>query len=170
MISRIKKLLKTKILVPYYTGRVKKMAKQVGKGLQVNGRSYVTNKTILGNNVNFNGMKIGGGGNVTIGNNFHSGPGCLMITQNHDYDHGDTIPYGDANIYKDIAIGNNVWFGDRVIILGGITIGEGSIIQAGSVVVKDIPKYGIVGGHPAKVFKYRDIEHYEKLKNERKFL
>jgi acetyltransferase-like isoleucine patch superfamily enzyme len=50
-----------------------------------------------------------------------------------------------------------------------VTVGEGSIIQAGSVVVKDIPKYAIAGGHPAKVFKYRDIEHYKKLKMENKF-
>jgi acetyltransferase-like isoleucine patch superfamily enzyme len=56
-----------------------------------------------------------------------------------------------------------------VIVLGGVSIGEGAIIQAGSVVVKDIPKYAIAGGHPCKVFKYRDIEHYEKLKKERKF-
>jgi len=52
---------------------------------------------------------------------------------------------------------------------GNITIGEGAIIQAGSVVVSDIPKYAIAGGDPAKVFKYRDIEHYEKLKKEKKF-
>ena len=40
---------------------------------------------------------------------------------------------------------------------------------SGSVVVNNIPKYGIAGGHPAKVFKYRDKEHYEKLKNQGKF-
>jgi acetyltransferase-like isoleucine patch superfamily enzyme len=56
-----------------------------------------------------------------------------------------------------------------VIILPGVTIHEGAIIQAGSVVVKDIEKCAIAGGHPAKVFKYRDIEHYEKLKKEGKF-
>ena len=60
--------------------------------------------------------------------------------------------------------------GARVIVLGGVTIGEGAIIQAGSVVVKDIPKYGIAGGHPAKEFKTRDIEHYEKLKSMQKFM
>ena len=48
--------------------------------------------------------------------------------------------------------------------LGGVHIGEGAIIQAGSVVVSDIPPYAIAGGHPAKVFKYRDIDHFEYLK------
>lgn len=52
-------------------------------------------------------------------------------------------------------------------ILPGVKIGEGAIIQAGSVVVKDIEKYAIAGGHPAKTFKYRDIDHYEKLKQEK---
>ncbi|KON26767.1 acetyltransferase [miscellaneous Crenarchaeota group archaeon SMTZ-80] len=170
MINRIKSLLKARIVVPFYTFQVRRMAQEVGKDLRVNGRSSVTKNTILGNNVNFNGMEIGGGGNVKIGNNFHSGPGCLMITQNHDYDQGDAIPYGSKYIYKDIIIEDNVWLGDRVIILGGVTIGEGAIIQAGSVVVSDIPKYGIAGGHPAKVFKYRNKEHYEKLKSEGKFL
>ena len=46
------------------------------------------------------------------------------------------------------------------------TIGEGAIIQAGSVVVNDIDKFAIAGGHPAKVFASRDVEHYLKLKSE----
>jgi len=92
-----------------------------------------------------------------------------MITHIHNYDNGKAIPYDDTYIYKDITIEDNVWLGDRVIILGGVKIGEGAIIQAGSVVVSDVPKYAIAGGHPAKVFKYRDIEHYEKLKTEKRF-
>lgn len=104
------------------------------------------------------------GSKVTIGNNSHSGPGCLMISQNHNFDGGTKIPYDNTYIYKDITIEDQVWLGSRVIVLGGVTIGEGAIIQAGSVVVKDIPKYAIAGGHPCKVFSQRDIEHYEKLK------
>ena len=102
--------------------------------------------------------------------NFHSGQDCIMITSYHKYDGGDAIPYDTKeNIDKDIIIEDNIWLGDRVIILGGVKIGEGAIVQAGAVVVKDVPKYAIVGGNPAKVFKYRDIEHYEKLKKEGKF-
>lgn len=148
---------------------VRKIAKDVGVHLKVNGISRVTKNTILGNNVSFNGMTILGGGNVRIGDNFHSGQECLMISQIHDYDHGAEIPYDSTYIYKDIMIKDNVWIGTRVIILGGVTVGEGAIIQAGSVVVNDIPDYAIAGGHPAKVFKYRDIEHYERLKKEKKF-
>lgn len=49
-------------------------------------------------------------------------------------------------------------------ILGGVTIGEGAIIQAGSVVIFDIPSLAIAGGNPAKPFKYRDKKEYENLK------
>ncbi len=152
-----------------FTTLVKLQAKDYKDPLYVNGYSRVTKHTILGKNVSFNGMHIGGCGNVTIGNNFHSGIGCMMITQNHNYDHGNKIPYDEKYICKDIVIEDNVWIGHRVIILGGVTIGEGAIIQAGSVVVKDIPKYAIAGGHPAQVFKYRNIDHYEKLKKLKKF-
>lgn len=164
----IKKIIKN-IFSKYYGFIVKHQVNSVGSGLRVNNRSTVTKNTILGNNVNFNGMKIGGSGRVIIGDNFHSGIGCLMISEIHNYDHGEAIPYDDTFIPKDIVIEDNVWLGERVIILGGVRIGEGAIIQAGSVVVKDIPPMAIAGGHPAKVFKMRDAEHYEKLKNEGKF-
>ncbi|CAA6676531.1 Unannotated [Lentimonas sp. CC4] len=92
-----------------------------------------------------------------------------MISQVHNYDSGSKIPYDDTYILKDIIIEDQVWLGSRVIVLGGVTIGEGAIIQAGSVVVNDIKKYGIAGGNPAKVFKSRDIEHYERCKSENAF-
>lgn len=149
---------------------VKLRAKKYGKNLRVNRFSIVSRTTILGENVNFNGIRISGIGKVVIGSNFHSGMGCLMISQNHNYDSGDAIPYDDTYIPKDILIGDNVWIGDRVIILGRAVIGEGAIIQAGSVVIGEIPPMAIAGGHPAKVFKYRDMGHYIKLKNEGKFL
>lgn len=136
--------------------------------LYVGTKSIVTKTTFLGKNVNFNGMEIAGGGKVYIGNNFHSGRECQMITQFHNYE-GSKIPYDSTYIIKDIYIEDNVWIGGRVIILGGVTIGEGAIIQAGSVVTKSVPKYAIAGGHPAQVFKYRDKDHYNKLKTEAKF-
>lgn len=153
----------------YYTPSVRWKAKCCGTGLKVNGKTRINNNTYLGNNVSFNGLIIEGRGKVVIGDNFHSGPGCLLITQTHNYDKGQAIPYDSTYILKNIVIEDNVWLGSRVIVLGGITIGEGAIIQAGSCVVSDIPKYAIAGGHPAKVFKYRNTEHYEKLKRQGKF-
>lgn len=136
---------------------------------KVNRPTQLSRSTHLGKNCNFNGMKVVGRGKLIIGDNFHSGEDILIITENHDFDNGEAIPYCSKRIYKDVIIEDNVWIGSRVIILGGVAIGEGAIIQAGSVVTDDIPKYGIAGGHPAKVFRTRDIDHYEKLKAEKKF-
>lgn len=153
----------------YYTWMIRKQAQSVGENLRVNGKSHATDRTVLGNNVNFNGISLQGGGRIIIGDNFHSGIECMVITQNHNYNLGNAIPYDETYILKDVIIGDNVWIGSRVIILGGVQIGEGAIIQAGSVVVSDVPDCAIAGGHPAKVFGYRDREHYYKLKEQGKF-
>lgn len=152
-----------KIFQFIYTTIVKFEARSYGLHLKVNHYSVVNKNVVLGNNVNFNGIRITGGGKVIIGNNFHSGRECIMISQNHNYE-GTKIPYDETYVKKDIIIEDNVWLGDRVIVLGGNTIGEGAIIQAGSVVTSDIPKCAIAGGHPATVFSHRDINHYQTLK------
>lgn len=54
-----------------------------------------------------------------------------------------------------INIGNDVWIGERAMILNGVNIGDGAIIAAGAVVTKDVPPYAVVGGVPAKIIKYR---------------
>ncbi len=137
---------------------------------KVNFYSRFTKYTNLGNNCHFNGMIIRGQGRVTIGDNLHSGKDVLIVNSYHKYNDGDAIPYDTKeSINKDITIENNVWIGDRVIILGGVIIGEGAILQAGSVVVANIPKYAIAGGNPAKMFKLRDINHYNKMKEEKRF-
>ena len=65
--------------------------------------------------------------------------------------------------FEEIFIGNDVWIGARSIVLDGVKIGNGVIVAAGSVVVKDIPDYAIVGGVPAKIIKYRFNE--KEIKN-----
>jgi virginiamycin A acetyltransferase len=64
-----------------------------------------------------------------------------------------------------ILVGNDVWIGDNVIMLGGVRIGDDAVVAAGAVVTKDVPPYAVVGGNPAKVIKYRfDKETIESLK------
>lgn len=138
--------------------------------LRVNFYSRFTKNTYLGENTNFNGLIIRGKGKVVIGNNFHSGKDILFLNSYHKYDNGDAIPYDSKiTIDKPIIIKDNVWVGDRVTVLGGVTLEEGAIIQAGAVVISDVSYCAIVGGNPAKVFKYRDIEEYERLKKKGRF-
>lgn len=163
------KKIKKNLIRSKYTKLAIATCASVQLPVSVNNPSSFTKNTYLGKNTNFNGMKIRGSGKVTIGDNFHSGSECVIITQNHNYK-GDALPYDSTYIVKDVKIGDNVWVGFRVIILGGVTIGNGAIIQAGSVVVKDIPDYGIAGGNPATVFMYRDVDSYKKLLKEKKFI
>ncbi len=66
--------------------------------------------------------------------------------------------------YKETVIGNDVWIGNRALVLQGVTIGDGAVIGAGSIVTKDIPPYEIWAGNPAKKIKDRfDNETKEKL-------
>lgn len=88
-------------------------------------------------------------GGITIGDGALIGHKVVMATLNHDFmpeRRGDTIP-------KPIAIGKNVWIGSNSTILGGVTIGDNSIIAAGSLVNKDVPPDMVVAGTPAGVIK-----------------
>jgi acetyltransferase-like isoleucine patch superfamily enzyme len=83
----------------------------------------------------------------------------LVITSTHDYDDFSKV------IAKPVVIGKNVFITSRCIILGGVTIGDNSVIAAGSVVTKDIPPNCLAGGNPAKVIKYYSQTKEEKVGN-----
>lgn len=142
-----------------------------GYKLGVNSLSISSSKArvYVGNYVNINGMRIIGRGELKIGNYFHSGSNVKIMLGSHDYEYGDAIPYGTHFTSKQVIIDDFVWIGQDVTISGNVHIGEGAIIAIGSVVVKDIPSYSIVGGNPAKVIKMRDTEQFNKLKSEGKY-
>jgi acetyltransferase-like isoleucine patch superfamily enzyme len=154
---------KTEIMRIYYTAKVRNTSKEYGENLEVHYKSKVNENTILGDDVGFIDVKIRGDGPVEIGDRFVSGPELLILTRNHNYE-GNELPFSKPYERKKVVIEDNVWVGARTTILPGVTIGEGAIIQAGSVVAKDIPPCAIAGGHPAETFDQRDGEHYRKLK------
>ncbi|WP_159439063.1 MULTISPECIES: CatB-related O-acetyltransferase [unclassified Flavobacterium] len=97
-------------------------------------------------------------GNIKIGKYCQIGTDVAIHATNHPIHHLTTyINYnlfqGDLNQFKEekeIQIGHDVWIGHNAIIVGNITVGNGAIIAAGSVVTKDVLPYSIVGGVPAK--------------------
>lgn len=95
-------------------------------------------------------------GQVAVGDDVMIGPEVVIMTSNHRFDRTD-IPMMDqgATEEKPVVIGNDVWIGRRAIILGGVHVGDGSIIGAGAVVTKDVPPYSVVAGVPARVIKKR---------------
>lgn len=101
---------------------------------------------------------------ITLGKNVHLTEGVRFIT--HD---GGTLLYRDRvpdlEITKPIKIGDNVYIGNNVILLPGVTVGNNVIIGAGAVVSKDIPDNSVAVGAQAKVIKTAD-EYFEKIQRE----
>ena len=167
--SSIRKRLKIRLLSYLYSMRVTRKARYVGCGLHIRGVSVVTKNKEIGENVTLNGLSVSGNGKCVIGSHTKIGPDTLIITQSHNYE-GDKLPYGDDYVLKNVEIGECVWIGSRVTILPGTRIGEGAIIQAGSVVHGEIPSCAIAGGNPAAVFAWRDKEHYHLLRNKEVYI
>jgi acetyltransferase-like isoleucine patch superfamily enzyme len=102
-------------------------------------------------------------GNIEIGKYCQIGADVAMHSTNHPMGYLST--YINKNLFngeleslkeiKNIKIGNDVWIGHNVIIVGNITVGNGAILAAGSVVTKDVPPYTIVAGVPAKPVRNR---------------
>ncbi|CAM3661390.1 sugar O-acetyltransferase [Aeromicrobium ponti] len=87
---------------------------------------------------------------VRIGNNCMIGPNVGLYTAGHSIEPKGRNKSGYA---VPIIIGDDVWIGGSSVILPGITIGDNSIVAAGSVVTKDVPANTIVAGNPAKILK-----------------
>lgn len=78
----------------------------------------------------------------------------------------DTLRLASGSNKYEVVIGNDVWIGSHVLLMPGVTIGDGAVIAAGSVVSKDVDPYTVVGGVPAKAIKKRFTEsQIEKLAN-----
>lgn len=99
---------------------------------------------------------------VCIGDNVFIGPNCSLCTIIHAY-HADQRNTGIMQA-KPITIGNNVWIATNVTLLPGVSIGDGAIIGAGSVVAKDIPANTIAIGNPCKVL--RPISEADRVTSE----
>ena len=94
---------------------------------------------------------------IKIGKNAHIAREAVI----RDYD-GHYIETPDYRTSKPVIIGDNVWIGYRAMILKGVTIGDGAVIAANSVVTKDVPPFSIVAGNPAKIIrsniKWRSVQ------------
>ncbi len=127
-------------------------------------------------------------GNVTIGKYCQIGADVAIFTKNHPTNYmstyinkalfeGELKQLRQENI---VTIGNDVWIGHNVIIVGNLNVGNGAVLAAGSVVTKDVEPYSIVAGVPAKLIRKRfsaqiikeieDLEWWDKNDEELKKL
>lgn len=105
-------------------------------------------KTKLGKGTFVNhGCYFMDGGTITIGENVFIGPYCGFYTATHPLDYKRRNQGLEKAL--PIVIGDNCWLGANVSIMPGVTIGDGCVIAAGSVVTKDIPSNTLVAGVPA---------------------
>jgi len=120
---------------------------------ETNAKIVIGDNCILGSDIHISAVNY-----VKIGNNVRTGK-SILITDNS---HGDTkseehqtIPPNMRPIFSKgwVIIGDNVWIGEKAAIMPGVTIGDGVIIGANSVVTKDIPANAIAGGIPAKILR-----------------
>ena len=95
-------------------------------------------------------------GPLSIGKYVMMGPDVIIYTRNHDIQN-TTVPMidGGETPPRAVVIEDDVWIGARAIILPGVRIGQGAVIGAGAVVTKNVGKYEIVGGVPAKIIGHR---------------
>ena len=97
---------------------------------------------------------------ITIGKNVLIGPNVTICTTGHPIHPAHRL---DGMYSFPVTIGDNVWIGGNVMILPGVTIGENSVIGAGSIVNKDIPANVVAVGNPCKVLREitdKDAEYY----------
>ena len=117
---------------------------------------------IIGNNVGISGSTINATTSISIGDYTIIGSGCLITdTDSHPIiaEYRQRADYLRYTKSKPIKIGKNVFIGARSIIMKGVTIEDGAVVGAGSVVTKDVPANTIVAGNPAIIV--RKIEENE---------
>ena len=108
--------------------------------------------------LNVNG-KLMDSGKITIGNNVFIAPNVSIITEEHAMDAKQRAQ--GLEYTHPVHIGDNVWICTGAIILPGVTIGENSVIGAGSVVTKDVPANCLAAGNPCKVIRWLSQEQPE---------
>jgi len=155
--------------------RMKNQLGECGENVTISsGCSFVPpEKCFVGSNVFFGagGKILSSDSKVQIGNKVMFGPEFMIITGDHrtnliGYYMFDVKEKEEGND-SPVVIEDDVWIGARAIILKGVTISEGSIVAAGSVVTKSVPPFSVVGGVPAKVLHARftdeDIQKHKNL-------
>jgi maltose O-acetyltransferase len=119
----------------YWNARIKYADKiKAGKGLRVGSECV-----------------LGALGGIELGDHVRISKGAIIETGGLDLT--GTPPY--SHVAKPIRVGDGVWIGTNAIVLGGVCIGAGAVVAAGSVVTRNVPENAVVGGNPARVIKIR---------------
>jgi acetyltransferase-like isoleucine patch superfamily enzyme len=120
-------------------------------------RIFSGRNLVVGDDVDFaKGVMVTTEGGVTIGDRVLLGYGTQILSSNHRVPSKSERIFDAGHVKKPVVIESDVWVGANCIILPGVTVGNGAVVAAGSVVTKSVPPMVYVGGVPAKVIKMRD--------------
>lgn len=108
---------------------------------------------------------LDGRSGLTIGDSVNLGSHVSIYTREHDVDATDFAETGAA-----VTVGHHAWISSHAIVLPGVTIGEGAVVAAGAVVVRDVPAYAIVGGNPARFIRERSRDLTYRLGYAKRFV
>jgi acetyltransferase-like isoleucine patch superfamily enzyme len=112
----------------------------------------------VGDDVDFAlGVIVTTSGGVTIGSRTLIGYRAQIISANHKIPEGKGKVFDSGHEYKKVVIGSDCWIGANSLIMPGVTIGDGAVVAAGSVVTKDVLSYTVVAGVPAKKIRDRKL-------------
>ncbi|MDO4563737.1 MAG: acyltransferase [Clostridia bacterium] len=133
--KRGKIFLGSRVLLHRYV-KISAWGTEKDASIKIGDRVYIGDRT-----------EIHAGESVTIGDGCNISWDCVIMDRDYH------AFMSESEITAPVEIKNNVWIGCRSIILKGVTIGEGAVVAAGSVVTKDVPAHALAAGNPARVVK-----------------
>ncbi|MHB8959828.1 MAG: acyltransferase [Candidatus Limnocylindrales bacterium] len=116
-----------------------------GVGISIGDRSAIGDHSYLG-----------GQGGIAIGSDVLFGPRVHVFSENHEFADIDQVIRTQGEIRAPVTIEDDCWIGAGSTILGGVRIGHGVVVGAGTVVTRDVPPYAVAVGVPARVVSFRD--------------
>jgi len=137
---------------------VENFVNKAGKGIRVKRNADISMFIEIGNYSELGTNSIIQS-NTFIGDNVIMGPDVKIYTKNHKFESIEIPIQYQGHTDEKVIIGNDVWLGANVVVLPGVSVGNHSIVAAGSVITKDVPDFAIVGGVPAKIIKFRNAQN-----------
>lgn len=110
------------------------------------------------------GCYISAEGSISVGNYVLIGANVNILSSSYEYREAEIPVRWQGMVYGKVTIEDDVVIGAGSVILKDVKIGRGAIIAAGSVVINEIPAYGVVAGNPARVIKYRGDDGFSPIK------